>query len=89
MDELELIDINPSYATFKYQDEWESTISLINLAPCLVSGVESTDVITEPFQIPSGLIDRIYLIESTAENEESLSQSAKLDAPTQSLTKAL
>ncbi|XP_055490140.1 uncharacterized protein LOC129696344 [Leucoraja erinacea] len=34
VDEVELTDVNPSYATIKYRDGRQSTVSLHDLAPC-------------------------------------------------------
>jgi len=58
VDEVDLLDTNPTYARIRYQDGRESTVSLMDLAPCRSLATESesatsrdettTNILTSP-----------------------------------------
>jgi hypothetical protein len=53
VDEVELTDINPTYARVRYTDGRESSVSLRDLAPCPTSSIQNgTPFEPQPLQEP-------------------------------------
>ena len=46
VDEVELVDVNPTYAHIRYPDGRESTVSLRDLAPCPSASTDTTPIET-------------------------------------------
>lgn len=59
LDQVQLMDANPSYAHIKYQDGRESTVSLRDLAPCPC---------TPPMETPDSLQESVPISQAGEES---------------------